>query len=162
MGSGRWVGGLAWAGQGPLGTWRRKYPASRGMESVTESFSEEGMLLLTKKGNRLPDDFYGRVLNSLVPVFYPRPPQKSGCTGRPLGFSSLKMLLLPVLLVRTGRLCFFQLLTAKYKKRSEGGREAGRGRTAGKSSYQGRWGASFLKPLELTHPHSPRTVKVPS
>lgn len=111
-----------------LGTWRRKYLVSRGMESVTDSFSEEGTLILTKKGNRLPDDFYGRVLNSLVPVFYPRPLQKSGCTGRPLWFSSPKMLLLPVLLVRTGRLCFIQHLTAKYKKRSEGRREGEAGR----------------------------------
>lgn len=55
---------------------------SREMESVTESFSEQGMLSLIKNSNRsLPDDFYGKVLNSLVPVFYPRPPQKSGCTG---------------------------------------------------------------------------------
>lgn len=44
---------------------------SREVESVTESFSEEGMLSFIWKCNgRLPDDFYGRVLNSLVPVFY--------------------------------------------------------------------------------------------
>lgn len=40
-----------------------------------------------KCNGRLPDDFYRRVLNSLVPVFYPRPPQKMGAQA-PLVFSS--------------------------------------------------------------------------
>lgn len=62
------------------------------MESVTESFPKWGMLSFIKKGNgSLPDDFCGRILNSLVSVFYRQPPHKSGHTG-PCGFSALDCL----------------------------------------------------------------------
>lgn len=46
------------------GAWRRNYLVGREVESVTESFPEEGRLSFIWKCNgRLPDDFYRRVLN---------------------------------------------------------------------------------------------------
>ena len=73
-----------------------------------------------------------------------------------LWFSSWKMLLL------RGSLSYeqkglFRHLTATYRKRLEEGRK---GRTAEKTSNLRRWGASFLKPLELTHPCGSKAVMV--
>lgn len=72
-----------------------------------------------------------------------------------LWFSSQKMLLL------RGSLSYeqkglLQHLTATYRKRLEEGRKC---RTE-KTSNLRSWGASFLKPLELTRPCGSKAVKV--
>lgn len=73
-------------GQGAVGIPRRKYLLLPGEQGGGISYRKlpRGWCASALSGRVIgvcQMDFCGRVLSSVVPVFYPQPPQKSGCTG---------------------------------------------------------------------------------
>jgi len=147
------------SGQRALGRPRRKYLLLPGEQGGRVSYRRllRGWLASALSGRAVrvcQMDLCARVL-SPVPALYPQPPQKSGSTGF-CGFPLEKCCFFVGRCLMSRKACF-QHLTATYRKRLEEGRK---GRTAEKTSYLRRWGASFLKPLELTHPCGSKAVKV--
>ena len=107
--------------------------------------------LVEEGSESLPDRFVCKSSESSASFLLPASTEK--WIHWLLWFSSRKMLLLP------GSLSYeqkglLQRLTAAYRKRLEEGRKGE------KMSNLRRWGASFLKPLELTHPCGSKAVKV--